>query len=302
MFLATLCLVAVGAGAAPKAKIPPPDYPEWKDWSLLTSRPPAVARMDAHSLPATPPDLQPSYEWDNFKEQVYNTEKNLAYGSVLNSHRRYSFSGRGKDTSASYNGIVSALDYGLKAVIPAVASSVEASRGWPGVSRETLIDSLRITDYELKDALVAPLRFTHDGHVHTEVRIAGPGGPTPVKHRPTFGIRFFLKVNVWLALGDGAPVPTAHTLIIFYDMARMFIVNTHTFHVGDAPDVRRTVEASIDDTGFITSRNTAVDGDLVTMGVYNVWNSNPPNWLFRGLDRYCACDLCSVGFIESLSL
>ncbi|MDR3739096.1 MAG: hypothetical protein P4L40_08745, partial [Terracidiphilus sp.] len=99
-----LCLALAGlAGlaAAQKAKISPPDHPEWKDWGLLSSRLPTKSRLTSNHVPDSPKTLQASYPWDNFVEQVGFSEKNLAYGSVLNSHRRYAVSGRGKATTSS---------------------------------------------------------------------------------------------------------------------------------------------------------------------------------------------------------
>lgn len=141
-----------------RAKIPPPDFPEWKDWSLVSSRPLINARLVDKHNPPSPHTLQASYPWDNFVEQVGFPDKNLAYGSVLNSHRRYGVSGVGKDTKATYAGIVSALEFGVKAIVPAVVDSAEAMRQWPNVTRDELAEGLSLGEYTLTDAFVAPLR------------------------------------------------------------------------------------------------------------------------------------------------
>jgi hypothetical protein len=282
-----MCLVT--PSFAQKAKIPPPAYPEWEDWSLISSRKPSNARLASHTLPHAEPYVQGSYTWDNFVPQVHNKHKNLAYGNVLNGHREYVVKGRGKNTTAEYAGIISALEFALKAVVPAISNSIEAQQYWPNVTTEALQESLHVTDYVLNQALVQPLRFTIDGRTHLAVDAEIPVSDRKLerkKHKPTFGIRFYLKITAHVALHGGFPVPSHHTVIVFYDMARMFFMNTHSFYVGEPPHLRRITEASIDDGGVITSRNIAVDGDDVSVCVYNVWNSNPPSWLFHGYDRW----------------
>ncbi len=142
-----------------------------------------------------------------------------------------------------------------------------------------------------------PLRFTLDGKTPAYLPAVFPkgrGAQETRQHNPTFGIRFYLKVNCLLSVTSPdasrseptTPVPSSHTFIVFYDMERVFILNTHTFHVGAAPWERNTTEATVDEGGLITSRNMAVDGDLLSVGVYNVWNSNPPGWIIRGYERW----------------
>ncbi len=88
--VALLFALAVACAAAPqRAKIPPPDFPEWEGWAPINGRAKDGIRLAYSSLPDTPPLKQASYYWDNFVEQVHHTSKNIAYGSVLNSHRAY---------------------------------------------------------------------------------------------------------------------------------------------------------------------------------------------------------------------
>lgn len=58
------------------------------------------------------------------------------------------------------------------------------------------------------------------------------------KHKPTFGIRFFLKVSAHVSLSGGPAIPSSHTMIVFYDMARLFVMNTHSFYLGTHPTAR----------------------------------------------------------------
>lgn len=283
-------VVAAGAAATSQPRIPPPPLPEWQGWSLLSSREPRGHRIAGRGVPPSPHYIQASYDWDNFVQQVDAPEKNVAYGCVLNGHRRYNVTGRGKDTECSYGGVLVALEFALRHVPAAVGSSEQARWQWPQLGPRSAAAALAVADYQLLDAFVQPLRFTHDGKTHTAVEVeeAGRfnGAQGAREHRITFGARFYLNATVWLRAGQtGRLVPSQHTFIVFYDMARRLIMNTHTFRVGQWPPVATALSQA---KGLRDSKRVADPAHVedISIGVYNVWNSNPPSWVFRGPERW----------------
>ena len=282
-------LTAVGADTADDAPPPRAAITEWTRGAM---------RLERHDLPSVAPWQQGSYTLDMFQLQDVS-DKPVAYGGVLNSLERVGVNGTGAGTRCHHRGVLSALAFALAAAPADVANSVDARRVWRDGDAAAPALQLTVANYTVTDALVMPLRFTIDGRSHhtTALGIVTPtGAALRVKHRPMFGLMFYLSVSTSLVAAGttatGAPSePTSwrHRFAVFYDMDHRLSLSRHTFaHVPSAPVVEVASDGQIVSSSLSSSPSSLLGGvaSSLVLGVYNVRNSNPPSWLHQPRERW----------------
>lgn len=133
---------------------------------------------------------------------------------------------------------------------------------------------------------------------------AGVGDLVTVSVTPRYGRMFWISllVNTSSSSATTTTTITRHNLTISIGVPHSeATVSSHTWTIvadnnavagGDGVDVAATFEVSADGTVAAPSPATAVGNEAssklpLTLMSYNVWNSNPPKWLYRDpRDRY----------------
>ena len=290
-------------------------------WSHLpTHRRGTMALLQGDAPPGAS-GLQPAYSWNNFKDGggaaadgSDTAQRPIAYGGILNRHTRQTVTGAGVQSTCSHAGVLSALRVALGVVPTDIAASDVARRVWGNRT----VGQVAIATYAVQDAFTMPLHVTPDGAtpyrgILRMVRPVRPRMELRVDLNMTVGTMFWLRVRTEVGL-TAAPVGDAagehgpdaadpstltgvtalqHEFAVYLDLSNDWYVHQHTFTVEAAPAVRdaaASVEVTVDADGNAQAP-PALEADegpaALALAVYNVWNTNPPPWLYgRPQDRW----------------